>query len=423
MDSYLPATDGSILLAEETQDPAKKVSILCGVLHDPSSSLFTLSIKELAIVNLTEQFMKKNRAVDLCSLLTHLRFFFSLIPTKQTAKVMRRVIDSVGEIPGSSDLQIIICKEMVQWTRAERRSFPRQRLEARLAALLVKNKEYSEALAVLNGLIKEVRRIDDKLLLVEIHLLESKLHITLGNLPKAKVALTAARTAANAVYVPQDQEGAIELQNGILHAEEKNYITAHSYFSDAFGCFCSLQDPEPGAQLSLKYFLLCKIMVGQAHLVDGILSMLFFSIGPVPPALAVMKHAADAACRLSLESFKIVFQNFKPQLEEDPFVHRHLLFLYGHLLEHNLCRLIEPFSRVEIAHVSELIGLPVHHVERKLSQMILDKKLAGTLDQPGCLVIFDDPKTDALYSLTLQTISNIGKVVDSLYARSAKIIA
>jgi 26S proteasome regulatory subunit N6 len=105
-------------------------------------------------------------------------------------------------------------------------------------------------------------------------------------------------------------------------------------------------------------------------------------------------------------------------------VHRHLSSLYDTLLEQNLCRLIEPFSRVEISHISELIGLPSENVEKKLSQMILDKKFAGTLDQgAGCLIIFDDVKPDGIYPATLETISNISKVVDSLYLKSAKIMA
>ncbi|KAL4357587.1 hypothetical protein AHAS_Ahas09G0201600 [Arachis hypogaea] len=97
-----------------------------------------------------------------------------------------------------------------------------QRVEVRLATLLMENKEFSEALTLLSSSVKEVRRLDDKLLLVDIELLESKLHFSLRNLPKAKAALIAARTAANAIYVPPAQQGAIDLQSGLLHAEEKD---------------------------------------------------------------------------------------------------------------------------------------------------------------------------------------------------------
>uniref|UniRef100_A0A5B6YYB3 PCI domain-containing protein n=1 Tax=Davidia involucrata TaxID=16924 RepID=A0A5B6YYB3_DAVIN len=419
--SYLPATTDSIAQAVEAKDPSEAISILYRVLDDPPSSSEALRIKEQAITNLADLLRQENRAEDLRSLLTQLRPFFSLIPKAKTAKIVRGIIDAVAKIPGTSDLQISLCKEMVQWTRAEKRTFLRQRVEARLAALLMENKEYSEALTLLSGLVKEVRRLDDKLLLVDIDLLESKLHFSLRNLPKAKAALTAARTAANAIYVPPAQQGTIDLQSGILHAEEKDYKTAYSYFFEAFEAFNALEDPR--AVFSLKYMLLCKIMVNQSDDVAGIISSKA-GLQYLGPELDAMKAVADAHSKRSLKLFETALRDFKAQLEEDPIVHRHLSSLYDTLLEQNLCRLIEPFSRVEIAHIAELIELPVEHVEKKLSQMILDKKFAGTLDQGvGCLIIFDDPKPDAIYPETLETIHNMGKVVDSLYVRSAKIMA
>lgn len=61
-------------------------------------------------------------------------------------------------------------------------------------------------------------------------------------------------------------------------------------------------------------------------------------------------------------------------------------------------------------------------MEKKLSQMILDKKFNGILDQGfGVLVIFDETTSDKTYETVLETIQSMGKVVDSLYNKAKKL--
>lgn len=58
-------------------------------------------------------------------------------------------------------------------------------------------------------------------------------------------------------------------------------------------------------------------------------------------------------------------------------------------------------------------------MEQKLSQMILDKKLAGVLDQgAGLLILFESNEDNKAYEAALGLIQNMGKVVDSLYHKA-----
>ncbi|KAJ2842716.1 26S proteasome regulatory subunit rpn6 [Coemansia erecta] len=136
--------------------------------------------------------------------------------------------------------------------------------------------------------------------------------------------------------------------------------------------------------------------------------------------IVALQAVAKAQKQRSLADFEKALSVHRNELQSDETIRGHLAALYDTLLEQNLARLIEPYSRVEIAHVSKLIGLPIRVVENKLSQMILDRVLCGILDQGnGCLVIFPEPKTDSTYETTLETMKSLGNVVDSLYNKAA----
>lgn len=56
--------------------------------------------------------------------------------------------------------------------------------------------------------------------------------------------------------------------------------------------------------------------------------------------------------------FLKILETYKDELLDDSFIRSHLDILYDNLLEQNLSRIIEPFSKVQIDHIAHLIKLP-----------------------------------------------------------------
>ncbi|ETW08594.1 hypothetical protein H310_01140 [Aphanomyces invadans] len=395
--------------------------------HGADESLEVVhKVKELSIYKLGQLYIRHGREKELAALLQNVRPFFATIPKAKTGKIVRTVIDMVSKVKVldatmALQFQADLCYDSIAWCNLEKHTFLRQRIQARLASILFEQQKFQAALDLITELLREIKKLDDKPLLVDIHLVESKLYHALRNVPKAKASLTAARSIANTIYIIPRTQATIDHMSGILHAEERDYKTAYSYFFEAFEALVPLDQGE--ALACLKYMLLCKVANGQSSDVPAIVStknaIKFSGID-----IEALKAVAKAHDQRSLDLFQQATTTYAAQLVADPLIKHHLGLLYETLLESNLIKIIQPYSCVEIDHVAKLIKLPLAQIETKLSQMILDHKFHGILDQGrGQLIVYENPSEDKTYKAGLGVIENVGHIVDTLFRRAEKLSA
>ncbi|KAI5985641.1 proteasome regulatory particle subunit [Pisolithus albus] len=376
--------------------------------------------QENAMIKLAELYRDQKNAQGLAEVITLSRSFMSSTAKAKTAKLIRTLLNYFNDIPDSRQTQTDVLLDNIDWSKREKRIFLKHSLEIRLVSLQLEASQLKAALARIDALLTELKKLDDKMILTEVHLLESRAYRGIGNLAKAKAALTSARTAANSIYCPPHLQAALDLQSGILHAEDKDYTTAYSYFYETFENMSSQDDPS--ALNALKYMLLCKVMLNLPEHVTALLSIKLAVKYAQLREIECMRAIALAHQNRNLAEFEKVLRDYKDELSSDPTIRSHLAALYDTLLEQNLLRIIEPYSVVEIDYVAKQVGQGRQDVEAKLSQMILDKVFYGVLDQgKGRLLVFDEPEVDDTYGAAIDTLAQVEKVVESLYAKTIKI--
>jgi 26S proteasome regulatory subunit N6 len=408
------------------------IELMKKVMESPKNEPKATGIKERAVYDLTRAYCKKEDYQEIVKFLEASSFFPSVTKAK-CAKVVRQVLDIVCTLaPKAYEMQKEICENIIRWCNREKRTFLRQRVEAKLAGILFYQSQYGEALELIDTLLAELKKLDDKQLLVETHLMESKIHFGLRNVPKAKAALTASRTCANAIYVAPNLQAEIDSMSGTIHTEEADYNTAHSYFLEAFEQLDQMNQPQ-AAITCLKYMMLCRILdsltkalklsakgtinessIDLANLVSNRQATKYAG-----PHLDALSAIAKAASQRSLNQFEQVLQQYPDELQQDLLIKHHLHILQEQLLESNLIRIMEPYSCVQLSHIASLMELPLPVVEKKLSQMILDDKFQGILDQgKGQLVVYEEGEKDRAMEKGLQVLEHMDEVVSTLFERS-----
>lgn len=154
------------------------------------------------------------------------------------ARILKRLLDSVADADSEKrEAELAVCRECLNWAIAENKTFLRQKLEIRLSGILYKRGEIKQASDVLLPILSEAKKLDDKQLLIECHLLESKLLYMTKNWPRAKASLTACRTASNSVYVNALLLADIETTAGMIHLAQRDPQVAFSYFYEGLEAY------------------------------------------------------------------------------------------------------------------------------------------------------------------------------------------
>lgn len=403
-------------------------------------------MKEEAIYVLVKQYINKVDYASIQALFVTIRPFFDEVSKPRSAKIIRTIIDMVIDCGKIDYAQLVVLiQEAIQWATEEKRAFVRQRLQAKLAQVLALSLQYREAILTIRKLMKEIKKIDDKPLIVDLQLVESEMYFKLKNYPKSRGALTLARATATGFYCPPATTAQIEMRAGMLSCREKDYPTAESYFHEAVDNFLVVNRVDD-AIVAFKYMLFCKILNNQAGEVVATINQRTGNETAGAAATTSSKSNIainnDTANRIltnkhiiSMEQLSIVYQTkqyhaldrlfnkYPEELLQDTLINDQLETLRDNLLENSIKKIIASYTRMDIKYLSQLLDLSVDVVESKLSQLILDDKISAQLDHNfGDLIILEKFQPDALFKQCEETLGEMNVVVDKLTARMDKVV-
>ena len=194
----------------------------------------------------------------------------------------------------------------------------------------------------------------------------------------------------------------------------RSVLIRYSYFYESFEVYH--QNGKEGEALkNFQYMTLCKILMNCNDEVFALMNGKY-GIKYYGPELEFLKQVASAHKKKNLVEFQKIIETNQKLIEKDEIVQSHVQDLYENLLELNLLKVIKPYSKVQLFHIAQSVNLSVAIVQAKLSEMILDKKINGTLDQGiGCLIVFDEVEQGELYVSASHMLTNMNVVVDKLF--------
>eukprot|EP00915_Cephaloidophora_sp_WS-2016_P006174 GHVH01008145.1.p1 GENE.GHVH01008145.1~~GHVH01008145.1.p1 ORF type:complete len:412 (+),score=86.38 GHVH01008145.1:114-1349(+) len=340
------------------------------------------------------------------------------LPKVKAAKAVRSWVDIIGSLDSSSstnvESQIALCKHVIEWSILEKRTFLKHRIQVKLAWILLEQRKLVEGLPLVETLAFEVKKLEEKVLLVEVHLIQSKMLFEMHNIPRAKASLTACRANSNSVHISTQLQAAIEFTGGILAAAETDYHVAHSYFQEAYDGFLTIKEHEKDDSIALSaaMMLLMKLMDMKLSEFDSMTrSKHYLPLRHNEKVASVIALGAPIKTK-DLATFRKLCLT-TPFLQENKIVRGHLEDLEEKLLSDVIVKLLNAYSCCGMAHVAAVLNLEPEVVNRKLTSLILDGKLNASVAEDEDVITVHDPIVEpTAMKDALETLKNLSQACD-----------
>ncbi|KAI5166528.1 26S proteasome regulatory subunit N6 [Nematocida sp. AWRm78] len=331
----------------------------------------------------------------------------SKISKPSIAILLKKSLDGIEKSSTEIEERIRIYNRLIQWAEAHKRNLLKIDFDIRKIEGLFLMKDYEGALDLIRTTVKLLKKADDKLGLVKLFYLESKVFYALKNISKAKSALTLSKSTATFVYCPSFLQAKIDLLSGVYAADEKEYSISAGYIIEAMDGFSLAGDKEMTAQCC-RYLILVKILDNKSAEIPSLLqNKVTSSVSKNDQCINMLSSIGKCVINRDLRQCKDIIDKNMTMIEADEFLMNHLISLCDSLIDANILKIIEPYSNINIEHIGNILNFSIEVIEDRIRRMILDEKIKGDIDQETMCINIQRDEVKKNYREEAEEILNV----------------
>lgn len=342
----------------------------------------------------------------------------SKISKPSIAILLKKSLDIIEQNNTPLTERIRIYNRLIGWAEKNRRTLLKLDFDIRKIEGLLLMKNYNEALQLISTTVKVLKRADDKLGLVKLYYLESKVFYALKNISRAKSSLTLSKSTATFVYCPPFLQAKIDLLSSMYAADEKEYSISTGYIIEALDGF-SLSHDAQMTVLCCRYLLLIKIMNGKAVEIESLMQHKdAFVAHREDPSIRMLCSIGKCVIERDLRKCRDIVDENAELIKSDEFMINHLRSLCDTLIDANILKIIEPYSNINIEYIGNVLNFNLDVIEDRLRKMILDEKIIGDIDQETMCINIQNKEVKKSYRTEAEEILDVlGDTINTILTK------